>query len=105
MAGNHPSDSPPDADPAPATVFVDVAVDPRAAAAVAAWTTQLAAWALWGDKASTPRWIAMVVALMDDLAAQLDHTDCQPPATAGQARTPTPRSAAGAHGALVWGCC
>ncbi len=51
----------------------------------------------------TPRWIAMVVALMDDLAAQLTQADGQAVGTAEQAGTPKPTSAAGTHGALIWG--
>jgi hypothetical protein len=85
-----------------ATVFVDIGVDPKVAAAVAAWTTQVAAWAVWTAPTQTPRWIAMVVALMDDLAAQLAHADGQL-GTAGQTSTPTPRGAAGGQGALIWG--
>ncbi len=95
MTENEPSSS------AQATVYVDVDVDPKVTAAVAAWATQVAARAVWtASGTKTPRWIAMVVALMDDLAAQLAQADGQ---AAGRAGTPTPRSAAGAHGALIWG--
>ena len=96
MAGNDPSSTD------QATVYVDVDVDPKVAAAVAAWATQVAARAVWTAETQTPRWIAMVVALMDDLAAQLAQADGQAVGTAEQAGT-TPTSAAGAHGALIWG--
>ena len=97
MTENEPSSS------AQATVYVDVDVDPKVTAAVAAWATQVAARAVWTAETQTPRWIAMVVALMDDLAAQLTQADGQAVGTAEQAGTPKPTSAAGTHGALIWG--
>ncbi len=96
------TNSAPDADPAQTTVYVDV--DPKVAAAVAAWATQVVARAVWTASGSEmPGWIAMVVALMDDLAAQLAHGDGQAVEAAGQAGTSTLTSTAGAHGALLRG--
>ena len=86
-----------------ATASVDVDVDPKVAVAVAAWTTHIAARAVWTAKTETPPWIAMVLALMYDFAAQLDQTDAQPAGTAAKAGPPTPRGAAEGQGALVWG--
>ena len=86
-----------------ATACVDVDVDPKVAVAVAAWTTHIAARAVWTAPTQTPRWSAMVVALMYDLAAQLDHTDGQPVVAAMKAGAPTPGGAAEGQGALVWG--
>jgi hypothetical protein len=96
------TNSAPDADPAQTTVYVDV--DPKVAAAVVAWATQVVARAVWtASGTKTPWWIAMVVALLDDLATQLAHSDGQAVGTAGQAGTTKPTSTAGAHGALLWG--
>jgi hypothetical protein len=86
-----------------ATVVVDVDVDPKEAVAVAAWATHIAARAVWTAPSETPRWIAMVLALMYDLAAQFDQTDGEPVESAAKAGTPRPRGAAGGQGALVWG--
>lgn len=85
-----------------ATVYVDV--DPKVAAAVAAWTTEVAARAVWtASGTQTPGWIAMVVALLDDLAEQLAQADGQAVGTAGQAGTTKPASTAGTHGAFLRG--
>jgi hypothetical protein len=98
MAGNEPSSTD------QAATYVDVDVDPKVAAAVAAWATQVAARAVWTAGATqTPRWIAMVVALLDDLAVQLAQADGEAVGTAGQAGTIKPTSTAGAHGAFLWG--
>jgi len=85
-----------------ATVYVDV--DPKVAAAVASWATQVAARAVWtASGIQAPGWIGMVVALLDDLAEQLAHADGQAVGTAGQAGTTTPTSTAGTHSALLRG--
>lgn len=87
---------------AQATVRIDV--DPKVVAAVAAWATQVTARAVWtAGGIETPGWIAMVVALLDDLAVQLTRTDGEPVEIAGQAGTIKPASRAEAHGALLWG--
>jgi hypothetical protein len=80
MAGNDPSGT----DQAAVYVYVD----PKVAAAVAAWVTELTARAVWtASGTQTPRWIAMVVALLDDLATQLAQADGQAVGTARQADT------------------
>ncbi len=85
-----------------ATVYVDV--DPKVAPAVAAWATQVTARAVWtASGIQAPRWIAMVVALLDDLATQLTQADGQAVGTAGQAGTTKPTSTAGTHRALLRG--
>src|SRR6266536_615090 len=82
------------------TVHVDV--DPKVAAAVAAWATEVTARAVWtASGTKTPGWIAMVVALLDDLAEQLAQAHGRMAGTAGQAGTTTPTSTAGAHGAFL----
>jgi hypothetical protein len=85
-----------------ATVLIDV--DPKVAAAVAAWATELTGRAVWtASGIQAPGWIAMVVAPLDDLAAQLAQGDGYAVGTAGQAGTTTPTSTAGTHGALLRG--
>jgi hypothetical protein len=85
-----------------ATVRVDV--DPKVVAAVVAWATQVTARAVWtASGVETPRWIAMVVALLDDLAVQLAQGDGKTVGIVGQAGTITPTGMVGAHGALLWG--
>jgi hypothetical protein len=85
-----------------ATVRVDV--DPKVVAAVAAWATQVTARAVWtASGIETPGWIAMVVALLDDLAIQLTRTDGEPVEIAGQAGTIKPAGMVEAHGALLRG--
>ena len=84
-----------------ATVNVDV--DPKVAAAVAAWATHVTARAVWtGSGIQAPGWIGMVVALLDDLAAKLAQADGHLVGTAGRAST-KPTSTAGTHGALLRG--
>ncbi len=91
-----------DTDPGQTTVNVDV--DPRVTAAVAAWATQVTARGVWtASGIQAPGWIAMVVALLDDLAAKLAQADGHLVGTAGQAGTTNPASAAGTHGALLRG--
>jgi hypothetical protein len=87
---------------AQATVNVDV--DPKMAAAVAAWATEVTARAVWtASGIQTSGWIAMVVALLDDLAVQLALADGQAVGIAGQAGTIKPTGMIGAHGAFLWG--
>jgi hypothetical protein len=87
-----------------AQTTVNVDVDPKVAAAVAAWATEVTARAVWtANGVQTPGWIAMVVALLDDLAVQLAQGDVQPVGTAGQAGTIKPTGMVGAHGAFLWG--
>src|SRR6266508_694856 len=94
------TNSAPDADPAQTTVYVD----PKVTAAIAAWATEVTARAVWtASGTETPGWISMVVALLDDLAAQLAHGNGQMVATAGQAGTTKPTSTAGTHDALLRG--
>ncbi len=91
-----------DTDPGQATVNVDV--DPKVTAAVAAWATQVTARAVWtASGTETPGWIAMVVALLDDLAEQLAQANGLMVGTAGQAGTTKPTSTAGTHDALLRG--
>ncbi len=85
-----------------ATVLIDV--DPKVAAAVAAWATELTGRAVWtASGIQAPGWIAMVVALLDDLAAQLTQGDGYAVGTTGQAGTTNPASTAETHGALLRG--
>jgi hypothetical protein len=87
---------------AQATVNVDV--DPKVAAAVAAWATEVTARAVWtASGIQTPGWIAMVVALLDDLAVQLAQADGETVGIPGQAGTITPTGTVGAHAAFLWG--
>src|SRR6266540_6797961 len=98
MTENEPSSS------AQATVYVNVDVDPKVTAAVAAWATQVTARAVWtASGTKMPGWIAMVVALLDDLAEQLAQANGQMVGTAGQAGTTKPTSTAGTHDALLRG--
>lgn len=98
MAGNEPSSTD------QAAAYVDVDVDPKVAAAVAAWVTQVAARAVWTAGATrTPRWIAMVVASLYDWSERLARAEAQAVGTAGPAGATQPTSAAGAHGAFLRG--
>jgi hypothetical protein len=87
---------------AQATVNVDV--DSRVTAAVAAWATELTGRAVWtASGIRAPGWVAMVVALLDDLAAKLVQADGHLVGTTRQAGTTDPASTPGTHGALLRG--
>jgi hypothetical protein len=73
-------------------------------AAVAAWATELTGRAVWtASGIQAPGWVAMVVALLDDLAAQLAQADGHLVETTRQAGTTDPAGTPGTHDALLRG--
>jgi hypothetical protein len=80
-----------------------VDVDPKVAAAFAAWATELAGRAAWiSGRATTPEWVGTAAELLYDWAAGLPWANGQA-RTAGQAGSPTTTGVAGTHGAFLGG--
>src|SRR6266496_3326723 len=78
-------------------------VDPKVAAAFAAWATELAGLAAWvSGRTSTPEWVGTAAELLYDWAAGLPWANGQA-GTAGQAGTTLPTGVAGTHGAFLGG--
>src|SRR6266542_4979054 len=78
-------------------------VDPKVAAAFAAWATELAGLAAWvSGRTSTPEWVGTAAELLYDWAAGLPGANGQA-GTAGQAGTTLPTGVAGTHGAFLGG--
>jgi hypothetical protein len=80
-----------------------VDVDPKLAAAIAAWATVLAMQAIYASGDEVPGWVGTVVASLYDWSDRLARAEGQARGTAGQADTTQPTSAAGAHGAFLRG--
>jgi hypothetical protein len=80
-----------------------VDVDPKVAAAFAAWATELAGRAAWiGCRTTVPEWVGTAAELLYDWAAGLPWADGQV-GTAGQAGTTHSARVAGTHGAFLGG--
>jgi len=80
-----------------------VDVDPKLAAAIAAWATDLAAQAVYNSGAEVPGWVGTVVAALYDWAERLARAASQAVGAAGQVGITQPTSAAGAYGAFLRG--
>jgi hypothetical protein len=78
-------------------------VDPKVAAAFAAWATELAGRAAWiSGRTTTPEWVGTAAELLYDWAAGLPWANGQA-GIAGQAGTIQPTGVAGTHGAFLGG--
>ncbi len=83
------------------TASVDV--DPKVAAAFAAWATELAGRAVWvSGRATVPEWVGTVAELLYDWAKEIPWANRQV-GTAGQAGTIQSTGVAGTHGAFLGG--
>jgi hypothetical protein len=83
--------------------MASVDVDPKVAAAFAAWATELAGRAAWiSGRATVPEWIGTAAELLYDWAAGLPWANGQV-GTAGQAGTIHSTGVAGTHGAFLGG--
>src|SRR6266545_6649055 len=90
-------------DPSSGHVLASVDVDPKVAAAFAAWATELAGRAVWiSGRTTTPEWVGTAAELLYDWAAGLPWANGQV-GTAGQAGTTQPTGMAGTHGAFLGG--
>jgi hypothetical protein len=78
-------------------------VDPKVAAAFAAWATELAGRAAWtSGRTTTPEWVGTAAEMLYDWAAGLPWANGQA-GTAGQAGTTQPTGVTGTHGAFLGG--
>jgi len=90
-------------DPSSGHVLASVDVDPKVAAAFAAWVTELAGRAVWiSGRAKAPEWVGTAAELLYDWAAGLPWANGQA-GTAGRAGTPTTTGVEGTHGAFLGG--
>src|SRR6266508_2566360 len=90
-------------DPSSGHVLASVDVDPKVAAAFAAWATELAGRAVWiSGRAKAPEWVGTAAELLYDWAAGLPWAKGQV-GTAGRAGTPTTTGVEGTHGAFLGG--
>jgi hypothetical protein len=95
MTANYPSGS----DQAVASIDVD----PKVAAAFAAWATELAGRAVWvSGRTTVPEWVGTAAELLYDWAAGVPWANGQV-GMAGQAGIPTTTGVAGTHGAFLGG--
>jgi hypothetical protein len=90
-------------DPSSGHVLALVDVDPKVAAAFAAWATELAGRAVWiSGRTTTPEWVGTAAELLYDWAAGLPWANGQV-GTAGQAGTIQSTGVEGTHGAFLGG--
>jgi hypothetical protein len=91
-------------------VMASVDVDPKVAAAFAAWATELAGRAAWtSGRTTVPEWVGTAAELLYDWAAGLPWANGQV-GTAGQAGNTQSTGVEGTHSAFLgacsraWGC-
>ncbi|SRR6266536_3314177 len=92
MTGNGPSSD---------RALAEVHVDPKVAAAFAAWLTELAGRAVFASRrARVPEWVGTAAELLYDWAEEVPWANGEV-GTAGQAGTTQPARAAGLHGGFL----
>jgi hypothetical protein len=83
--------------------MASVDVDPKVAAAFAAWATELAGRAAWiSGRVTVPEWVGIAAELLYDWAKEIPWANGQV-GTAGQAGTIQFTGVAGTHGAFLGG--